>query len=77
VHADAENAARRAAAHTRAVARSRAAAARAAREDAARVAAQAPAVEPTAEVIDIAAHARPDDQLYDQYEDATARAIGD
>jgi hypothetical protein len=39
---------------------------------------QTPVPQPTAEVIDLAAHsANQGDQLYDQYEDATARAIGD
>ncbi len=81
VHADAENATRRAAAQARAVARSQAAAAARAAEAArqrAREAAQAPMPQPTAEVIDISARtAQAGDQLYDQYEDATARAIGD
>jgi hypothetical protein len=82
-HADAENAARRAAAHSRAAARARAAALRSARAAAAareraREAAEAAAPEQTAEVIDIAARAaQSEDQLYDQYADATARAIGD
>jgi len=84
VQADAENASRRAAAHARAVARSRAAAAArtaraaAAARERAREAAQAQMPEPTAEVIDISARAaHSGDQIYDQYEDATARAIGD
>jgi hypothetical protein len=84
VHADAENAARRAAAHARTVDRSRAAAAAtsaraaAAALERAREAAEAAMPQPTAEVIDISARAAPTgDQLYDQYEDATARAIGD
>jgi hypothetical protein len=84
VQADAENASRRAAAHARAVARSRAAAAArtaraaAAARERAREAAQVQMPEPTAEVIDISAlAAHSGDQIYDQYEDATARAIGD
>lgn len=84
VQADAENASRRAAAHARAVARSRAAAvartarAAAAVRERAREAAQAQMPEQTAEVIDISAlAAHSGDQIYDQYEDATARAIGD
>jgi hypothetical protein len=84
VHAEAENASRRAAAQARAVARSRAlAAARAARvaaaeRERAREAAEAQAPEQTAEIIDISAHtAHQGGEFYDQYEDATARAIGD
>jgi hypothetical protein len=84
VQAEAENASRRAAAHARAVAHSRAvAAARTARAAAAareraREAAEAELAQPTAEVIDISAlAAHSADQIYDQYEDATARAIGD
>jgi hypothetical protein len=84
VQAEAENATRRAAAHARVVARSRAAAAAraeraaAAERERAREAAEAEMAQPTAEVIDISAlAAQSGDQIYDQYEDATARAIGD
>lgn len=70
--ADAENYRRRMeAAVTRAAARQRAREARAARE--AWAAAREP--EPTAQVIDISSRVR--DQLYDQYADATMRAVGD
>jgi hypothetical protein len=70
--ADAENYRRRMeAAATRAAARQRAREARAARE--AWAAAREP--EATAQVIDISSRVR--DQLYDQYADATMRAVGD
>lgn len=86
-YADAENAARQAAARARSAAQSRAAAARSARAAARQAAAAAAAARtataapapgpvPAAEVIDMTVHIR-QDQLYDQYEDATARAIGD
>jgi hypothetical protein len=81
VQADAETEARHAAAQARAAAAARSARAAAARERAPAAAAAALATpEPTAEVIDIgerAAQASDRDEPYDQYSDATARAIGD
>jgi hypothetical protein len=81
VQADAENAARRAAAQARAAAAARSARAAAAARERTRIAAEAARqAQPTAEVIDIgdrAAQAASRDEPYDQYTDATARAIGD
>jgi hypothetical protein len=72
--ADAENEIRRAEAQAAAEAAHAAAVARAREREA--LAAQAP--QPTAEIIDITARtARDRDQLYDQYADATVRAVGD
>ncbi len=72
--ADAENEIRQAEAHAAAEAAYAAAVARAREQEA--LAAQAP--QPTAEIIDITARtARDRDQLYDQYADATVRAVGD
>jgi hypothetical protein len=76
-HADTD-ASRRAEAHARAQA---AQAARAMRERAGEAYARARAArlpQPTAEVIDISGRTAPIvDQLYDQYADATVRAVGD
>lgn len=81
VRADAENAARRAASRARAAAfAARSARAAATAQERARAAAVASAPQPTAEVIsigDLTAQASDPDEPYDQYTDATARAIGD